>query len=329
MRTVPRNQNVTLDIVIPVYNEEAVLPLLATRLEKVFSTENQSKYGLKWVRLLFIDDGSVDHSIERLMQIELRHCKARVVRFSRNFGHQAAVSCGLASSEADLVAVIDADLQDPPDLILQMIALWREGHEVVYGIRRHREGNPLKNLAYWLFYRIYKFLSPINVPENSGDFCLMGRCVVDAMKQLPERVLFIRALRAWVGFKQTGIEYDRPERKAGKSKYSLRRLYELATDGIVALSLRPLQLAQLVSVLYMIVSCCIGAIILFRLSAGLIVDFVLWLVLLIILFSNSVVLLCLYILGAYVGRSYLETKERPAYIVCERLQLSGDDRLSE
>jgi dolichol-phosphate mannosyltransferase len=240
-------------------------------------------------------------------------------RFSRNFGHQNAVSAGIDHSEADLLAIIDADLQDPPELIPEMVGRWREGFDVVYAERKKRKESALKIAAYWLFYRLVALLSEIKIPLDSGDFCLMDGRVVRAIRALPEKLRFPRGLRAWVGFSQTGIAYDRPERRAGRSKYDLARLYRLATDGVASSSIRPLKVAQVFSVSYLFLIVVIGMAILLRriISSSLEMPTTILIGYLLIISGNFVQVFCIYILGAYVGRTYLEVKGRPAYVLLE------------
>jgi dolichol-phosphate mannosyltransferase len=314
-----RQSQVSLDVVIPVWNEQAVLDILLDRLEAAFSGDVRRGAGLKSVRYVFVDDGSRDRTAEIIAERIAGGLPAVLFRLSRNFGHQNALCAGLEHSQADLVAVLDADLQDPPELVPQMVAKWREGYDVVYGQRRRRQGNPLKIGAYWLFYRLVALLADIHIPLDSGDFCLMDRRVVRRLCALPEKLRFTRGLRAWVGFRQTGLEYDRPQRRAGESKYNLGRLYRLATDGVVSSSVRPLQLAQVFSVSYLLLTLGLGLLVLVRhliwpngdVSMPVLIGYLL------VLSGNFVQVLCIYILGAYVGRTYLEVKGRPSYVLME------------
>jgi glycosyltransferase involved in cell wall biosynthesis len=311
-----RQDAVSLDVVIPVFNEEAVLERLLARLAAVFAPEACRTHGIRSVRYLFVDDGSTDGSAPLLGRRIAGGLPGLLLRLSRNFGHQHAVAAGLDHAAADVVAILDADLQDPPELIPQMLGRWREGFEVVYGQRRRRRENALRRAGYWLFYRALAFLADVDVPLDSGDFCLIGRTVVDAIRALPERLRFPRVLRAWVGFPQTGVSFDRPPREAGRTKYSLARLYRLATDGVVSASLRPLQVAQVFSVAYLfatVLAACWYLALADRsttppgVAAGLFL----------ILLGNFVQVFCIYILGAYVGRTYIEAKGRPPYIIME------------
>jgi dolichol-phosphate mannosyltransferase len=320
-----RNEAASLDIVIPIHDEASVLPALLAALHETFTAAARDKYGISRVTCIFVDDGSRDRSAEIVREHPARDLGIVLLRLSRNFGHQSAVSAGVAHSSADLVAVMDADLQDPPACILQMIERWRAGFDVVYAVRRNRKEGALKVFLYWAFYRLYGLLSSIAVPADSGDFCLMSRRVVDELNKLPEKVRFPRGLRTWVGFDQTSVEYDRPERVAGETHYGFRDLYRLATDGIASLSLRPLQLAQVLSLLYLIVTVVGLGGLAFGAFDSLRTDARLSLLLLIVLVNNSIVLFCLYVLGAYLGRAYLEVKGRPTYIVAEVIRLGCDE----
>jgi len=311
---------VTLDLVIPMFNEEAVLPALLEVLQATFSPESCRQHRISRVSCVFVDDGSWDASVRVVRETPAPSIAACVVRLSRNFGHQAAVTAGLDHSTADLVAILDADLQDPPDCVLDMIARWREGFDIVYGQRRTRQEGPLKTGFAWAFYRVYRLLSPIAVPLDSGDFCLMSRRVVDELCRLPERVRFPRGLRSWIGFRQAAVPYDRPARHAGTSRYGWRELYRLATDGIAAMSLRPLQLAQVLALAYFLISVAAVAAYAFGWLRSASLQTQISLILLLTIFSNGLVLFCLYVLGAYLGRAYLEVKGRPPYVVAEVLR---------
>ncbi len=311
----------TLDVVIPFYNEEEVLPLLFDRLEEVFSKENRERHAISAVRYLLIDDGSTDGSAELICERIRGGAPAHLLRLARNFGHQAAVSAGLDTTDAEATAVIDADLQDPPGLILKMLERWREGYDVVYGQRRKRKEAVLRRLGYWSFYRIVAFLADSPVPLDSGDFCLMGRNVVDAIRQLPEKLRFPRILRAWVGYRQTALPYERPARQAGRRRYNFRGLYQLATDGITASSIRPLRLAQLFSFCFALLTVVILAVLFVELVKGSSSGSDLQFLLVYALLSAGIFVqtICLYVIGAYVGRTYLEAKGRPPYLVMETI----------
>ena len=220
----------TLDLVIPIYNEAESLELLFQELDRTFSLVNLAPRNVGRVRYLFVDDGSSDASARIVTEKIRAGAPAALYRLSRNFGHANALCAGLDQTTADLVAVLDADLQDPPGVVLEMIDKAREGYDVIYAQRRKRKENIFKRMGYWSFYRLVAALSDINVPLDSGDFCLIDRGVVTALRTLPERLRYPRVLRAWVGFRQVGVEYDRPRRQAGTTKYSLGKLYRLATE---------------------------------------------------------------------------------------------------
>jgi len=309
-----------IDIVIPLHNEEKMLPLLVEKLEEIFSSENLGRNKIGSLRYVFIDDGSTDASLDFLKNKLKIANKAKIISLSRNFGHQAAVSAGLSVADSQVVAVIDADLQDPPDNIIDMLKLWRDGYDVIYGLRKRRKEGILKNICYKFFYRIYKFLSPVAVPVDSGDFCIMDKKVVDVLKGFPEKLRFHRGLRAWVGFNQIGFEYERPKRAAGESKYTFKDLYNLATEGITSMSITPLKVSQFFALAFFLFSLIIFLLVRIRFFENTGIDLVFALTLLYAV-GNSIILLCLYILGAYVGRSYLEIKNRPTYIISEVLDI--------
>jgi len=322
-----QGKGITMDVVIPIYNEEAVLDPLIEELEAVFAPEVLKEKNIRSVRYVVIDDGSKDQSAHIIASHIARGLPAILYRLSRNFGHQNAVSAGLQFSHADVVAIIDADLQDPPGLIFQMLERWREGYDVVYGQRKRRKENPLKVICCWLFYRILAFLSEIDTPLDSGDFCLLDRKAVQAIRTLPEKLRFPRGLRSWVGFKQTGLRYERPRRRAGKSKYSFRKLYHLATDGIASSSIRPLQVTQFLSFCFLILTAIFVFVFIRRFMLYSEMDemglwfFMTYLLIALAAFAQT---LCLYILSAYVGRTYLEVKGRPPYFVMEIIRGSHE-----
>jgi dolichol-phosphate mannosyltransferase len=314
-----RDSPVSVDVVIPIYNEEEALGPLLACLRETFAPERLTPAAITRVRYLVIDDGSTDRSAAIVAAAIETGLPAVLLRFSRNFGHQSAVSAGLEESRADVIAVIDADLQDPPELIFAMLGKWREGYDVVYARRRRRAESVIKRAGYWLFYRLVAFLADIKIPLDSGDFCLLDGRVVAAIGELPEKLRFPRILRAWVGFRQTGVDYDRPPRQAGQAKYTLAHLYRLATDGVVSASVRPLQVAQVFSVTYLFITLALGALVLARVPLWSELGVPRWALIsyLLILSGNFVQVFCMYILGAYVGRTYLESKGRPPYLIME------------
>jgi polyisoprenyl-phosphate glycosyltransferase len=321
-----RTGALTLDLIVPLYNEAAVLDFLFETLDKTFCPENLAPRNILGVRYVFVDDGSSDSSASIIAERIRAGAPAALYRLSRNFGHANAVSAGIDQATADLVAVIDADLQDPPSVVLEMIDRATDGYNVVFGQRRKRKENIAKRAGYWAFYRLIAFLSDIRIPVDTGDFCLMDRRVVTALRNLPERLRYPRVLRAWVGFRQIGVQYDRPGRKAGTSKYPVSKLYRLATDGIAAASIRPLKIAQLSSFLFGVVA--VGLMLVFILMltgpmrGTLSLPFLL--ISLLIASGHALTMLCLYVFSAYLGRMYLEVKGRPPYIIMEEIARSED-----
>jgi dolichol-phosphate mannosyltransferase len=315
-----------LDLVIPLFNEDSVVDILIHRLKSVFSAEALKKHRIAQVRFIMVDDGSTDETPQKITHYIKEGFPAVLCRLSRNFGQQSAIFCGLHQTDADVVAVIDADLQDPPEEIFRMIGKWRTGADVVYAVRRKRKENILKRFCYFLFYRLLHILSERQIPMDSGDFSIMGRNVVHAVCRLPEQLRFERGLRAWVGFRQEKHIYTREARAAGKPKYTFKKLYRLATDGVAYSSIRPLKVAQVFAVLYLFISFVLSILVMADLFIGKIALFNTgdMFILIFIAFSNFAILFCLYIMSAYIGRGYLETKGRPAYIIKEIIDGKAD-----
>jgi len=323
--TARENEMVSLDIIVPIYNEEEVLDILFQRLSEVFSDSAREKHKVKAVRYIFIDDGSKDRSAEIIRDYIYNGVPAVLYRFSRNFGHQNAVSAGLTHSDADVTAIIDADLQDPPEVIFEMLDKWRQGYDVVYGERSDRKENIIKRFSYWLFYRLLSFLAEIDIPLDSGDFSLLDKKIVMELNEFQEKLRFPRVLRSWVGYRQTGISYERNARAAGKSKYSFVRLYRLATDGLASASIRPLKVTQFISAIYLLFTIAMSLIFFYEIIFGYGSDelslkfYLAYLFIILTGFLNS---LCFYVLSAYIGRTYLEVKGRPSYIIMEKITKS-------
>lgn len=317
----------TLDIVIALYNEEAVLPLLCAALSDTFSQTNLAAHCVKSVRFLMVDDGSTDRSADIINGHIRSGLPAELYRLSRHFGHQNAISAGLDRADADVVAVMDADLQDPPEIIYEMMKKWREGYDVAYGRRIRRKENIIKRMGYYLFYRLLALVSDISIPLDSGDFSLMDRRVLNAMRELPEKLRFVRGLRAWVGFRQVAVPYERPSRPAGGPKYTMKKLYELATDGIASSSIRPLRISQFVSFVFGAASVLLLLWFLASLLTGRPggVEPVFLLLFAVLVMGNAVLALCIYVLGAYLGRTYLEIKGRPPYVIMEVIRPGKGD----
>lgn len=302
-----------LSLVIPIYNEEAILPTLDTRLKGMLG-----RLGLD-AEVIFVDDGSRDRSLAILRGLAERDARYRVVAFSRNFGHQRAISAGMDKSHGKAVVVMDADLQDPPEVVVEMVAKWREGFDVVYGRRRSRAGESAFKLGTAaLFYRLFRVLIPIDVPLDTGDFRLMSRRVVNTMRGLRESHRFVRGLVSWVGFKQTAVDYDRSARVAGETKYPLGKMLAFAIDGIASFSIQPLRFASYVGALVGAASVFIGVAAIASHLVGVTVPG--WTTMVVLVaFLFSVQFFMIGVLGEYVGRIYEQVKRRPLYIVSEQI----------
>jgi dolichol-phosphate mannosyltransferase len=304
-----------LSVVIPCYNEEAVLHATHERLTSVLAGMSPIEY-----ELIFVNDGSHDDTQLILTQLQHIDPHVRVLLLSRNFGHQIAVTAGLEEAAGDAVVIIDADLQDPPEVIPQMVALWREGNDVVYGMRTDRPGESTFKL--WtakVFYRLINRLSETKMPFDAGDFRLLDRRVVEVINAMPERARFLRGMVSWAGFRQVSLPYERAARQAGESKYPLMKMISFAMDGIISFSLVPLKLAIWTGFLaiWIAVAGIIGAIIDRLLDKNLTRG---WASLFVaVLFMGGVQLISLGIIGEYLGRIYTEVKRRPLYVVQERL----------
>jgi dolichol-phosphate mannosyltransferase len=304
--------NPQISVVVPLYNEEENIRELHRRV-----TASLTALGMSF-ELLFVNDGSKDTTPQLLEALQQQDARVVVLNLSRNFGHQAALCAGIDAARGDAVFLIDGDLQDPPEVFDQFIARWQEGYEVVYAVRQKRKENVVKRAGYFLFYRLLRAVSELDIPLDSGDFCLMDRRVVNVLKHLPEQLRFIRGLRTFVGFRQCGVCYERAAREAGQPKYSFRALVRLASDGIISFSTFPLTLLTYLGFL----------------SATVAVGLTVWVLLdawfnsatprgwastmIVVLFMGSVQLFGMGILGEYVRRIFLECKGRPTYIVRDR-----------
>jgi dolichol-phosphate mannosyltransferase len=298
-----------LSVVTPVYNEEENIPVLYSRIVRVLEEEHID------FEIIFVDDGSSDQSRYKLAELEAMDRRVIVIELARNFGHQVAITAGLDFARGNAVAVMDADLQDPPEVLPAFIAKWREGYEVVYAIREKRKETWLKRVSYKLFYRLLRRVASIDIPLDAGDFCVMDRRIVDQLKRMPERSRFIRGIRSWIGLRQVGLPFERHVRHAGETKYSVGRLMLLALDGLISFSYVPLRIITLLGVSVSFLSMIMAVFffvkkLVYGLNppgfAAIIVS---------IFFLAGIQLITLGVIGEYVGRIFEEAKRRPLYVL--------------
>jgi dolichol-phosphate mannosyltransferase len=311
----------TLSLVIPIFNEEAVIPELDRRLREVLAT--WADLVDSW-EVVFINDGSRDDSLAQLRKMAAAEPRYKVISFARNFGHQMAITAGIDRADGEAVVVMDADLQDPPEVVREMITLWRQGFDVVYGVRRKRAGETMfKKATAAAFYRLLRaMLGGISIPADAGDFRLMSRPVVLAMRALRERHRFVRGMVAWVGFRQTAAYYDREARFAGETKYPLRKMIRFAVDGITSFSTVPLRFATWLGVFAGLVAVVIAlwAVYIKLFVSGAVQGWTT--IMIVVALGTSAQLLMIGILGEYIGRIYEEVKRRPLYLVAEEVNLN-------
>ena len=308
-----------ISIVIPLYNEEEVLNECYKRIKVVCNSIENYEH-----EILFINDGSKDKTLDILEQIAQNDISVKVVSFSRNFGHQCAVTAGLKFVTGNAIVIIDSDLQDPPELIPEMIKLWEQGNEVIYGKRKKREGESrFKLLTASVFYKTLNALADVDIPKDTGDFRLVDRKVVETINSMPEHNKFLRGLFSWAGYKQYAFEYERKERFAGKTKYPLKKMLKLATDGIIGFSSKPLKLLG-----------CLGLFSIFISFVILIYSLLSYIfqwndlmpgwtsIMVAITFFAGVQLLSLWMISEYIGRIYDETKGRPQFIIDKTININ-------
>jgi polyisoprenyl-phosphate glycosyltransferase len=301
---------IRLSVAIPVHNEESVLPELLERLRRVLDGLRGGPH-----EIVFVDDGSTDRTFAMLCEAAREDSRMIVISLSRNFGHQAAISAALDHASGDAVVTMDGDLQDIPEAIPQFVEKFGEGFEVIYAQRVRRKEPLLLRICYFLFYRMMAGLSDVHLPLDSGDFGLMSRRVVDQVRRMPEHHRYLRGMRSWVGFRQTGIPVERAERHSGKSKYSLLRLIKLAADGLFAFSIVPIRATALLGMLVVLLS---FLYVCYAIYAKLVLHvspqgFTALIV--VVTFLSGIVLFSLGIIGEYLGRIYEETKARPKYVI--------------
>jgi len=311
-----------ISVIVPMYNEEEVIGTTFTRLKEVMDSTGD-RY-----ELIFVNDGSKDRSADIIRELSNEHKEVVLIDFSRNFGHQIAITAGMDYARGDAIIIIDADLQDPPEIMLQMIEKWREGYEVVYGKRIKRKGETwFKKTTAMMFYRTLRALTSVDIPNDTGDFRLIDRKVCDVLKGLKEKNRFVRGLISWIGFKQTSVEFVREERFAGETKYPLKRMLQFALDAITSFSYKPLRIASYIGFTISFVSFIYLLIVLYQrlftesTTAG-------WASIVAInLLFNGIILILLGVIGEYIGRIYDETKNRPLYIVREAVGQEDEQRV--
>lgn len=308
------SQKKLISWVMPCFNEEEVIHSTLDRIIKVSHSMNDYSW-----ELIIVDDGSEDQTSDLIRKFNRRKIDIHLIRFSRNFGHQQAIQAGLDHCSGHAAIIIDADLQDPPELAMQMIQDWERGFHVVYGIRSKRlEENNFKRLTAFIFYRLLNIFSGIPIPKDSGDFRLLDREVINVLNSMPEKGRFIRGLITWIGFKQKSIKYVRDKRIAGSTKYSLRKMIVLALEGLTTFSRRPLRLATFIGFFFSAISF-LGIIYVLYIRFFTINWVPGWAaILLAILLSSGIQMICIGILGEYIGNIFFESKNRPLYIILNK-----------
>lgn len=304
------NNKIIYSVVVPLFNEELVIMESYSRLKNVMD-KSEEEY-----EIIFVNDGSKDSTRKKVELICEKDYRIQLVNFSRNFGHQAAITAGMNISIGQAIVVIDADLQDPPETILKMIEKWKEGYEVVYGQRSKREGESFfKKITAKVYYRILKSMTSVDVPVDVGDFRLIDRKVCDALAALPEKNRYVRGLVSWVGYKQTCVEFQRKERFAGESKYPIGKMIKLALDGITSLSSKPLEFVNYIGGICSIVGIISAIVVMIKNSMNNLNILSLGLILSIVVFMFGLVFISLGIMGQYISRIFDEAKDRPMYLV--------------
>jgi glycosyltransferase involved in cell wall biosynthesis len=321
-----------LSIILPAFNEQEVLPCTYER----FTAQCRKLAPCFDYEMIFVNDGSGDRTPALLDELVERDAHVRVVHLTRNFGHQSAITAGLSVARGHAIAIMDCDLQDPPEVLPEFLARWAQGNQVVYAIRKKRKEWFGKRLAYWSFYRLLAKISDLNIPLDSGDFCVMDRSAVDFLNRLPEKQRFVRGLRTWVGLKQVGVEYERESRQAGKPQYTLRHLVKLAIDGLVSFSSTPLRFVTRLGLLSAVGAVLIGCWIIgvtvheWGMKAGTRPTPRGWAsISCLILLMAGVQMLSLGIIGEYLARIFQEVKGRPTFLIARisqrQLPVERDD----
>ncbi|MCA1060820.1 glycosyltransferase family 2 protein [Rossellomorea aquimaris] len=313
-----------ISVVVPMYYEEEVAQECYNRLKKVM-IENNIHY-----EFIFVNDGSTDKTLDILNEIAEEDSQAKIVNFARNFGHQTAVTAGIDYAEGDAIVIIDADLQDPPEVIPTLISKWREGYEIVYAKRKKRSGETkFKLLTAKYFYKFLNYMSDIDIPKDTGDFRIIDRKAADVFKTMTERNRFVRGMFSWIGFKQTFIEYERDERFAGETKYPLKKMIKFASDGIIAFSTKPLKLVMTIGFFSVLISFLVLVYAILVKLFGREVETGWASIMVAITFFSGVQLLGMGIVGEYIARIYDESKNRPIYIVKETTNINDSQEVNQ
>ena len=307
-------------LIIPIYNEEETIPALYERVSQILGQLDAP------TELILVNDGSRDRSLGLLRELHAQDQRVKYISLARNFGHQIAVTAGLKFAKGQAVIILDADLQDPPELIPQLIEQWQQGYQVVYAQRTKRKQEGwFKRFTAYLFYRLLQRLADVNIPTDTGDFCLMDRQVVDLLNAMPEQNRYIRGLRSWVGFRQTAVQFERDPRFAGEVKYTFRKSFTLAINSLISFSKVPLRLSTYLGLMAAALALGMAGLVLYwRLTQKVSGVTGLAAIVIAILFLGSVQLVCLGILGEYIGRIYEEVKGRPLFTVAELGGFEGE-----
>ena len=306
-----------VSLVIPVYNEEVNIPILYEKLKTLFANDLKKNY-----EIIFVNDGSQDNSENVLKNIAKENKKVKVINFSRNFGHQAALTAGMHKATGDCCISMDCDLQHPPHLIIEMIKRWEDGFEIVYARRKKRKDNFFKRVTATLYYFLLEKVGEIKIPRNVGDFRLIDRKVLDILNKCPERSRYLRGLVSWVGFKSTFIDFEMPNRQYGETGYSLKKMLKLAFDGLTSFSLIPLRISMLIGFLAVVIALTM-LIAMLTLTIFSLRNFPIWVYLIVVLFMfGGMNFICIWLLGEYIGRIYIEQRQRPLYIIKEEINFN-------
>lgn len=316
-------EKISCSVVVPVYNEEEVVKECYFRLKYVMDSTNEP------YEIIFVNDGSKDNTYKIVSEICENDKNVKCIDFSRNFGHQLAITAGMNYAIGQAIVVIDADLQDPPEVILEMLKKWKEGYQVVYGKRLKRKGETVfKRVTAKAFYRVLRKLTEVDIPVDAGDFRLIDRRVCDALNKINEKNRYVRGIISWLGFKTTYVEFEREKRFAGETKYPLKKMIKFATDAIISFSYKPLKMTSYFGILLSAGSFLYLLYTLISYAMGLIDTVAGWMsTIAILLFFNGIILWFLGIMGEYVGRIYDEVKARPLYIVNEFINFNGKDSI--